>query len=199
MDFQGKCIIFSAPSGAGKTTIVRHLLSQNLNLQFSISATSREKREHEVHGSDYYFLSVEEFKASIKKNEFLEWEEVYKNQFYGTLKKEIERIWNLKKHVIFDVDVVGGINLKKIFGEKALSIFVMPPSLELLEKRLIGRKTETPESLKKRIGKAAEELTFSNQFDYVLINDQLTTAFRESEKVIVDFLAKKITAEPQNI
>lgn len=198
MEFQGKCIIFSAPSGAGKTTIVRHLLSLNLRLQFSISATSREKRAHEVHGKDYYFLSVSEFKNEISKNAFLEWEEVYKDQFYGTLKREIERIWSLKKHVIFDVDVVGGLNLKKIFGERALSIFVMPPSLELLEKRLIGRKTETPESLKKRLGKAEQELTYSDKSDYVLVNDQLTSAFGEAEQVIIDFMAKKINIVPQN-
>lgn len=198
MEFQGKCIIFSAPSGAGKTTIVRHLLSLNLRLQFSISATSREKRAHEVHGKDYYFLSVSEFKNEISNDAFLEWEEVYKDQFYGTLKREIERIWSLKKHVIFDVDVVGGLNLKKIFGERALSIFVMPPSLELLEKRLIGRKTETPESLKKRLGKAEQELTYSDKSDYVLVNDQLTSAFGEAEQVIIDFMAKKINTVPQN-
>lgn len=188
MDFQGKCIIFSAPSGAGKTTIVRHLLSKDFNLQFSISAASRNKRAYEEHGKDYYFLSVDEFKEKIDNNEFLEWEEVYKNNFYGTLKSEIERIWNEKNHVIFDVDVIGGLNLKKIFGDKALAIFVMPPSIDELEERLIKRNTESQESLQARIGKARSEMKYANDFDYILVNDNLETACQEAENVLSKFL-----------
>lgn len=191
MDFQGKCIIFSAPSGAGKTTIVRHLLSKDFNLQFSISAASRNKRAYEEHGKDYYFLSVDEFKEKIDNNEFLEWEEVYKNNFYGTLKSEIERIWSEKNHVIFDVDVIGGLNLKKIFGDKALAIFVMPPSIDELEERLIKRNTESQESLQARIGKARSEMKYADDFDYILVNDNLETACQEAEKVLSSFLQEK--------
>jgi guanylate kinase len=188
MEFQGKCIIFSAPSGAGKTTIVRHLLAKGYDLQFSVSAASRNKREIETQGKDYYFLSVEEFKAKIAQNDFLEWEEVYKNNFYGTLKSEIKRIWSEKKHVIFDVDVQGGINLKKIFGDKALSIFVMPPSVDSLASRLEKRNTETPESLKRRVDKSKEEMEFSKDFDTILVNDNLEEAFAEAETLLDNFL-----------
>ena len=189
-NFKGKCIIFSAPSGAGKTTIVRHLLNQNYNLEFSISACSRAKRGHEVDGKDYYFLSVEAFKNKIKSDDFLEWEEVYHDHFYGTLKSEIERIWSENKHVIFDVDVQGGINLKKYFGESALAIFVKPPSIAHLENRLRGRETETEESIARRVGKAQLEMEFASKFDYVLLNDDLETALNEAKNVVSSFLSK---------
>jgi len=185
---QGKLIIFSAPSGAGKTTIVHHLLKVFPDLEFSVSACSREMRKGEEFGVDYYFLSVDEFKERIANNEFVEWEEVYKDNFYGTLKTEIERIWKKGKHVIFDVDVIGGLNLKKQFGEKALAIFVMPPSIEHLEKRLKSRETETPESIARRMGKAEEELKTANQFDKIVMNDNLQNAFEQAERFVEDFL-----------
>jgi guanylate kinase len=190
----GKCVIFSAPSGAGKTTIVHHLLKQNLGLEFSVSATSRAKRDHEEHGKDYYFLSVEEFKSKIAEDAFFEWEEVYANQFYGTLKSEIERIWANGKHVIFDVDVIGGLNLKKVFGEQALAIFVQPPSIEHLEERLRNRETDTPESIAKRIGKAEQEMQTAHQFDCILINDQLGPALAEAETIVGGFLTAAKTS-----
>lgn len=185
---KGKLIIFSAPSGSGKTTLVHHLLSKpELKLAFSVSATSREKRPNESHGEDYYFLSVDEFRKRIDADEFLEWEEVYTNQFYGTLRSEIDRIHAAGKHVIFDVDVVGGLNIKKQFEEDALAVFVQPPSIQELEKRLRNRSTESEESLKKRVGKAEAELAFANQFDVVLINDNLNTAKKEAEQLVADF------------
>ena len=153
---KGKLVIISAPSGAGKTSIVNHLLKEDLNLEFSISATSRKPRNNEISGKDYYFVTVSDFKARIQKNEFLEWEEVYKDHFYGTLKSEIERIWSLKKHVLFDVDVKGGINLKNIFGKNAISIFIMPPSVKELEKRLLARGTDDRSKIKVRVEKALE-------------------------------------------
>ncbi|HCT31081.1 MAG TPA: guanylate kinase [Bacteroidales bacterium] len=185
---QGKLLIFSAPSGSGKTTIVRHLLQKFPNIEFSISACSRPMRNGETHGKDYYFLSVDEFKNRIANNEFIEWEEVYTDSYYGTLKSEIERIWAKKNVVIFDVDVKGGINLKKIFGDNALSIFVMPPSVEDLKLRLVNRNTETEESLKKRVGKAAEEMTYANQFDKILINEILEKSFIEAETLVQNFI-----------
>lgn len=188
---KGKAVIFCAPSGAGKTTIVKHLLKQDLNLEFSVSACSREKRPGETDGKDYYFLSVDEFKNRIKEEAFIEWEEVYKDHFYGTLKSEIDRIWSAGKNVIFDVDVEGGISLKEYFGTQALAIFVKPPSVEHLEHRLKGRETETEESIARRIGKAEKELTYSSKFDYVLLNDELTKALKEAEKVVGDFLNVK--------
>lgn len=187
---QGKLIIFSAPSGAGKTTIVQYLLKKIPELEFSVSACSRPIRKDETHGVDYYFMSVDEFKQKIKNGEFAEWEEVYKDNFYGTLKAEIERIWNKGKHIIFDMDVVGGLNLKKQFGEKALAIFVMPPSIEHLDRRLRLRETETNESIARRIGKAENELKTAKQFDKIILNDTLEHAFEESEKVVRDFLSK---------
>ena len=185
----GKLIIFSAPSGAGKTTIVKHLLESNLNLQFSISAASRPKRPNETDGKDYYFISAEDFRQKIKNDEFLEWEEVYKDHFYGTLKSEVERILNQGNNVIFDVDVVGGLNIKKYYGDKVLSVFVMPPSIKHLEQRLRGRATDTEENLKKRIEKAEHELSYKDGFDYVLVNDELKTAFAEAEKVVEKFVS----------
>lgn len=185
---KGKLIIFSAPSGSGKTTLVHHLLSKpELKLAFSVSATSREKRPNETHGKDYYFLSADEFRKRIEADEFLEWEEVYTDQFYGTLRSEIDRIHAEGKHVMFDVDVVGGVNIKKQFGDEALAVFVKPPSTEELERRLRNRSTESEESLKKRVGKAAEELEFATQFDVVLVNDDLETAKREAEKLVAEF------------
>ena len=183
-----KCIIFSAPSGAGKTTIVKRLLSEEFPLEFSVSATTREKREEEVDGKDYYYLDVSTFKKRIDKKDFIEWEEVYKDNFYGTLKEEIERIWSKGKSVIFDVDVVGGISLKKYFGEKALSLFVMPPSVQALEERLKSRGTETPERIATRLGKAKKELITADQFDYVILNDELEKAVGAAKLVVSKFL-----------
>ena len=184
----GKLIIFSAPSGAGKTTIVKRLLKTLTNLEFSISATTRERRPNEEHGKDYYFLSVEDFRKKLDENKFIEWEEVYKNGYYGTLESEIERIWGKGNHVIFDVDVDGGINLKKIFGDRAFSIFVKPPSLDDLRKRLEGRETETKESIEKRLAKAPYELEKANHFDYILVNDNLDRAVVHIEDKVINFL-----------
>ncbi len=184
----GKLIIFSAPSGAGKTTIVRHLLDKDLNLGFSISATSRGMRHTETNGKDYYFLTAEEFLNKIANNEFLEWEEVYQGTFYGTLKSEVERIRNNGKNVIFDVDVVGGCNIKKYYGNEALAVFVQPPSVEELRNRLVSRSTDFPEVIENRIAKAEYELTFASQFDCIIVNEHLQVAFEEAEKCIREFL-----------
>ncbi|MFZ9847120.1 MAG: guanylate kinase [Flavobacteriales bacterium] len=188
---KGKLVIFSAPSGAGKTTIVHNLLSKDFKLEFSISACTRAQRKGEVHGKDYYYISLEEFKKSIELDEFVEWEEVYKDNFYGTLKKEVERIWKSGHHVIFDVDVDGGLNLKKAFGERALAVFVMPPSLESLRERLEQRETETPESIARRMGKAPVELQKSVLFDKVILNDDLQNAFAKAEEMVGEFLSRK--------
>ncbi len=189
MQQNGKLIVFSAPSGSGKTTIVKELLKKkDLRLEFSVSATSRKKRPEETEGKDYYFLSVDEFKKKVRNNEFAEWEEVYKNQFYGTLKTEIERIRNKGKNVIFDIDVAGGISLKNLYGDNCLTIFIKPPSIAELEKRLRHRKTETEESLKKRLAKAEKELSFADKFDTVIINDVLETAVKEVTEKIAIFL-----------
>ena len=184
----GKSIIFSAPSGSGKTTIVKHLLQKGLKLEFSVSACSRNPRENEIHGRDYYFLSVEEFRSRIENNEFVEWEEVYRDHFYGTLKSELERIWEAGNHVVFDVDVVGGINLKKIFGDDALAVFVKPPSPEVLEQRLRDRSTDTEEKIKARLDKASEEMEYADRFDVVLVNDSLDDVLVNAEKVVSEFL-----------
>lgn len=186
-----KLIIISAPSGAGKTSIVKHLLQQDLQLAFSISVTSRPMRPGETDKKDYYFYTVEEFKTKLEAGEFLEWQEVYTNQYYGTLKSEIERIWATGCHVLFDVDVLGGINIKKYYGDKALSIFIKPPTPEILAQRLANRGTETPESLKKRIAKADYELSFEEQFDKVVINDNLQEAQRETELLIRNFIQQQ--------
>lgn len=184
----GKAIIFSAPSGSGKTTIVKHLLEKNTDLGFSISASTRDKRGRtEQNGKDYYFLSPTEFKKKIDSNEFVEWEEVYEGNFYGTLKSEIERIWEEGKNVIFDVDVKGGLNLKKYFGDRALAIFVKVPSLEVLKERLNDRGTETPESLSRRLFKAQFEMGFGDKFDVVLINENLDKSLSEAQKLYDDF------------
>lgn len=187
----GKALIFSAPSGSGKTTIVKHLLEQNSDLGFSISASTRDKRGRiEVHGKDYYFLTPEEFKKKIDNDEFIEWEEVYAGNFYGTLKSEIERIWAEGKNVIFDVDVKGGISLKKYFGDRALSVFVKVPSLEVLAERLHLRSTESPDSFSRRLFKAKFEMTFQDQFDVVLVNAELDKSLAEAQKLYDDFKKK---------
>jgi guanylate kinase len=185
---EGKLIIFSAPSGAGKTTIVKHLLASGLPLEFSISACSRKGRTGEVHGKDYYFLSVEEFKDKIAKNEFIEWEEVYAGNFYGTLKSEIERIWKDGKHVLFDIDVKGGMNLKKQYPEKSLSVFVMPPSYEELERRLVSRSTDDAATIRKRVDKAASEIKFAEKFDVILINRDLQIALEGAVSLVSKFI-----------
>ena len=187
---KGKLIIFSAPSGAGKTTIVKHLLQKGFDLEFSISATSRDPRPNEINGKDYYFLSTEEFIRKVQNDEFLEWEEVYKGIRYGTLKSEVERIRNKGKNVIFDVDVVGGLNIKKYYGDEALAVFVQPPSVEELRKRLTSRSTETEEKIAMRVAKAEHELTFASQFDVVIVNDELEKAFVEAENLVSGFLKK---------
>lgn len=186
----GKLIIFSAPSGAGKSTIVNYLLSQNLNLQFSISATSRLPRGTETHGVEYYFLTPDEFRLKISNGEFLEYEEVYTDKFYGTLKSEVDRIISAGGNVVFDVDVVGGCNIKKYYGDRALSVFVEPPSIEALRTRLENRGTDSPEIIESRIAKAEYEMTFAPQFDVVIHNDSLEHAKAETLKVVSDFLRK---------
>jgi guanylate kinase len=185
---QGKLIIFSAPSGAGKTTIVQHLLKKFPVLEFSISACSRTMRKDEKEGEDYYFLSVKDFKRKIINDEFLEWEEVYTDHYYGTLKSEIERIWNKGHHVIFDVDVHGGLNLKKIFGERALAVFVKAPSIQHLENRLKLRETETVESIARRINKAEQEIKLAPEFDKIVLNDKMEHAFEQAEQLVTQFL-----------
>lgn len=186
----GKLVIFSAPSGAGKSTIVNYLLSQNLNLQFSISATSRLPRGEEKHGVEYYFHTPDEFRQKIANNEFLEYEEVYKDKFYGTLKSEIERILNNGGNVIFDVDVVGGCNIKKYYGDKALSVFIEPPSIEELRNRLIKRGTDSPEVIESRVAKAEHEIAYAQHFDVIIRNDNLEEAKAKALKAVTDFLNK---------
>ena len=186
---QGKLIIFSAPSGAGKTTIVHHLLGKIPQLAFSVSATTRAKRANEVDGKDYYFISKEEFLHRIAKKEFVEFEEVYTDNFYGTLRSEIERLWNEGKHVIFDIDVEGGLHLKKKFEEHALAVFVQPPSLEVLVERLTSRATDSPEKLAERIEKAEKELKYVSKFDVILHNNDLQLACTEAVQLVRDFLA----------
>jgi guanylate kinase len=186
----GKAIIFSAPSGSGKTSLVKHLMQEVPNLGFSISACTRDKRgRHEVHGRDYYFLSIDEFKQKIDQDAFVEWEEVYAGNFYGTLKEEVHRIWKEGKAVIFDVDVKGGLALKKYFGEQALAIFVKVPSLEVLESRLNDRGTESEESLSRRIYKAKFEMTFEAQFDVTVLNDDFARSSAETVDLVTEFLA----------
>ena len=184
----GKLIVISAPSGAGKTSIVHQLLKVIPELSFSVSASSRERRGNEIHGKDYYFLGVEGFQQKIKEDAFLEWEQVYKNQYYGTLKSEIKRIWSEGKIVIFDVDVVGGLNIKKQYPKECLSIFIMPPSLEVLAERLIGRGSESDESVKKRLDKADEEISKNGQFDTIILNDDFDIACEETMEVITKFI-----------
>lgn len=190
----GKLIVFSAPSGSGKTTIVQHLLKhKELNLEFSISATSRAPRGDEVDGRNYYFLSTEDFKKKIKNDEFLEWEEVYRDNFYGTLKAEVERIWAEGKNVIFDIDVVGGLDIKNIYPEKTLAVFVKPPSIEELKIRLKKRKTESDDKINMRVAKASIELATAPQFDFIIENHHLDTALKEAYDLVANYVGAKKT------
>ena len=184
-----KVVIFSAPSGSGKSTIVQHILALHPEMEFSVSATSRPPRGQEKDGVDYFFIPAEEFRSRIAAGQFVEFEEVYQDRFYGTLKSEVERIWNAGHVIIFDVDVKGGVNLKKYFGDAALSVFIKAPSVEVLRERLVKRGTDSPEAIEERVAKAAEELTYEDKFDYVLVNDKLELAFADAEKVVGDFLA----------
>ncbi len=185
----GKVVIFSAPSGSGKSTIVNYLLTKGLGLEFSISATCRAPRGEEQNGREYFFFSPEEFKSKVANNEFLEWEEVYPGCCYGTLKSEVERIWAKGNTVVFDVDVIGGLNIKKIFGEQALSIFIEAPSIEILRKRLVGRGTDSMDKIEQRVAKAEYEMTFAPQFDTIVVNDKIEDAYAEAERVIRDFIS----------
>ncbi|EAS20851.1 guanylate kinase [Nonlabens mediterrranea] len=193
MTAQPKLIVFSAPSGAGKTTLVRHLLKiEDLNLAFSISAASREAREGEIDGVHYYFLGIPEFKNRIRANDFIEFEEVYKDQFYGTLKSEVERLWAQGKNVIFDIDVVGGLRLKNKFPERCISIFVKPPSINELQKRLKNRKTESEEKIAMRVAKASTEMATAPQFDVIIKNEDLNLAKHQAEEIVRNFIHKKV-------
>ena len=186
-----KVIIFSAPSGAGKSTIVNHLLGLHPELEFSISATSRAPRGQEQHGVEYYFFTADEFRSMIAEDKFVEYEEVYAGSFYGTLRSEVERIWAKGHVIIFDIDVQGGVNLKRIFGNQAFSVFIQAPSVEILRERLVNRNTDTPEAIEKRVAKAASEMEFAaGKFDYTLINDDLQTALEEAERVVGRFISE---------
>ena len=186
----GKLIILSAPSGAGKSTIIEHLLKKDFKLEFSISACTRKPRGKEDHGVEYYFLTPDDFKNRISKNEFIEWEEVYEDHYYGTLKTEIDRIFNKGNNVIFDIDIAGGLNIKKQFGKQAISIFIMPPSVEELENRLRNRGTDSDENIKKRIDKAKIEISFANKFDVTIVNERIEEAVKETEEILSNFLEK---------
>ena len=190
MEISGKLIIFSAPSGSGKTTIVKELLKMFPQFEFSISATSRQPRGTEQNGVDYFFLSQDEFRQKVANDEFVEWEEVYNGTCYGTLKSEMQRIWQKGNVIIFDVDVMGGINLKRIFGQSACSVFIMPPSVEVLRERLIGRGTDSMETIEKRVAKADFELSKSGEFDHVVVNDVLEDAIAKTRDIISNFLAE---------
>ena len=190
-DGKRKVLIISAPSGAGKSTLVSHLLEAGLPLMFSVSATSRKPRGNEVDGREYYFITAAEFRRRVRRGEFVEWQEVYRDHYYGTLRKEIERIYGEGKIPLFDVDVMGGINLKKIFGEDALSVFVMPPSVEELRKRLIRRGTDSPEKIEMRVEKAASEILLADRFDLVIINDRLEEACAEIMRVVKEFIGER--------
>jgi guanylate kinase len=189
----GKLIILSAPSGSGKTSIVRQVLQAGLQIEFSVSACSRPPRLNEVNGKDYYFLSPAEFREKINHNEFIEWEEVYPSQYYGTMKSEVTRIWNNGNHVIFDVDVIGGLNIKNLYKEQAISIFIMPPSISILEERLRHRNTESEENLRKRLEKASYEMTFADRFDKIIINDDLPKAVDKTILLIKEFIQDNAT------
>lgn len=182
-------VIFSAPSGAGKSTIVKHLLKKYPNMEFSISATSRQPRGEEKDGREYYFFSVDQFESKIKNGDFVEYEEVYKGSYYGTLRSEVRRIWNKGHVILFDIDVKGGVNLKRLYGGNALAVFIMPPSIEVLRQRLVSRGTDSLANIDKRVAKAAEELTYRDKFDKVLVNDNLDTALLEAEKMVADFIS----------
>lgn len=185
---RGKLFIFSAPSGSGKSTIVQHLMKLDLGLEFSISATSRKARGNEQHGREYYFITPEEFRKEVAGSGFVEWEEVYPDQYYGTLRSEVDRIWNKGRSALFDIDVKGGLNLKKEYGDQALSIFIKPPSLEVLEDRLRKRATDDEDALKKRLGKAEYEMQYAPRFDHIVVNDKLEHAFAKAESLVRNFL-----------
>lgn len=185
---EGKVVIFSAPSGSGKSTVVNHILSLHPEMEFSVSATSRAPRGTEQNGKEYWFMDADTFRARIANGDFVEYEEVYAGRFYGTLKEEVERIWSKGHVIIFDVDVKGGVSLKKYFGDNALSIFIKAPSIEELRRRLVARATDSVEAIEERVAKAAEEMTYESRFDYILVNDDLATAFAEAEKVVNNFL-----------
>lgn len=186
-----KAVIFSAPSGSGKSTIVSHILKLHPELKFSVSAASRAPRGDEKNGVAYWFISADEFRKRIADDEFVEYEEVYPGSFYGTLKSEVERIWDNGDAIIFDVDVKGGVNLKKYFGDRALSVFIQAPSVEVLRQRLVGRATDSPEAIERRVAKAAEEMTYANKFDHIIVNDDLQKAYADAEKLVDDFLGKE--------
>lgn len=186
-----KAVIFSAPSGSGKSTIVSHILKLHPELKFSVSAASRAPRGEEKNGVAYWFISADEFRKRIADNEFVEYEEVYPGSFYGTLKSEVERIWDNGDAIIFDVDVKGGVNLKKYFGDRALSVFIQAPSVEVLRQRLVNRATDSPEAIERRVAKAAEEMTYADKFDHIIVNDDLQKAYADAEKLVDDFLGKE--------
>lgn len=186
-----KAVIFSAPSGSGKSTIVSHILKLHPELRFSVSAASRAPRGDEKNGVAYWFISADEFRKRIADNEFVEYEEVYPGSFYGTLKSEVERIWDNGDAIIFDVDVKGGVNLKKYFGDRALSVFIQAPSVEVLRQRLVSRATDSPEAIERRVAKAAEEMTYADKFDHIIVNDDLQKAYADAEKLVDDFLGKE--------
>lgn len=186
-----KAVIFSAPSGSGKSTIVSHILKLHPELKFSVSAASRAPRGDEKNGVAYWFISTDEFRKRIADNEFVEYEEVYPGSFYGTLKSEVERIWDNGDAIIFDVDVKGGVNLKKYFGDRALSVFIQAPSVEVLRQRLVSRATDSPEAIERRVAKAAEEMTYADKFDHIIVNDDLQKAYADAEKLVDDFLCKE--------
>jgi guanylate kinase len=188
---EGKMFIFTAPSGAGKTTIVRHLLKTYDFLDFSVSATTRSMRDYEIDGKDYYFLTPEEFRLRVDNDEFIEWEEVYEDQYYGTLKSEVERVWESGKHIVFDIEVKGATNIKNQYGNKCQAIFIKPPSLEILVERLTNRKTESDASLKKRIARVKREMTYQDTFDAILVNDLLQVALKEAEFMVETFVYGK--------
>ena len=186
-----KAVIFSAPSGSGKSTIVNHILKLHPEFKFSVSAASRAPRGDEKNGVAYWFISADEFRKRIADNEFVEYEEVYPGSFYGTLKSEVERIWDNGDAIIFDVDVKGGVNLKKYFGDRALSVFIQAPSVEVLRQRLVSRATDSPEAIERRVAKAAEEMTYADKFDHIIVNDDLQKAYADAEKLVDDFLCKE--------
>lgn len=186
-----KAVIFSAPSGSGKSTIVSHILKLHPELKFSVSAASRAPRGDEKNGVAYWFISADEFRKRIADNEFVEYEEVYPGSFYGTLKSEVERIWDNGDAIIFDVDVKGGVNLKKYFGDRALSVFIQAPSVEVLRQRLVSRATDSQEAIERRVAKAAEEMTYADKFDHIIVNDDLQKAYADAEKLVDDFLCKE--------
>lgn len=188
---KGKLVIISAPSGSGKTTLVNYLMDKDLDLEFSVSVTTREPRNNEKNGKHYYFITADEFRKRIRKGDFVEWEEVYRDQYYGTPREEIERIFRKGKNVLFDVDVKGGINLKNIFGHKALSVFIQPPSVGELEKRLVLRGTDSPEKIRMRVDKALEEIKLACRFDYTVINDRLEQAQKEIHSIIKNFIERQ--------